>query len=265
MKQKIFFIEIIFLLLLFNSYAQKINYGNNPVAGKYITINGAKLYYEVYGKGAPMLLLHGNSGSISQFNNQIPFFSKKYKVIAVDSRLQGRSGGNEDTLSYDMMAADFCALLDALHLDSAYVLGWSDGGVNGLIMAMHCPGKVRALAVSGANVQPDSTAFSIEDVKSTEDFVLHNKTASKKEMTLNRLMLYQPNISFEQLGKIKCPVLLMAGDHDLIKPEHTLKIFRSIPTSELCIFPDSNHGICQQHPLMFNNVVLDFFRKYKTR
>ena len=206
-------------------------------------------------------MLHGNGGSINAFKYQIPFFEKHFKVIAIDSRLQGKSGGSTDTISYDLMAADFCALLDYLHIDSAYVLGWSDGGIDGLIMAMKCPEKVKMLAVSGANVVPDSTAVPHGDILWMKNFVEHNKTAPKKEIALNKMMLYQPNIPYEELKQIHCPVLVMAGDHDIIMPEHTIKIFQFIPKASLCIFPDSNHDVCQQHPELFNKTVYRFFRK----
>ena len=75
------------------------------------------------------------------------------------------------------------------------------------------------------------------------------------------MMIDQPNIPYADLGKIRCPVLVMAGDHDIIKPEHTLKIYQSIPGASLCIFPDSHHGVCQQHPDLFNETVLTFFLK----
>jgi pimeloyl-ACP methyl ester carboxylesterase len=258
---------LLITILLFNEFCfsqnSKINYGNNAAAGKYAAINGIKLYYETYGKGSPLLMLHGNGGSIEAFSNQIPFFEKYFKVIAIDSRLQGKSGGSADTLSYDMMADDFCSLIDYLHLDSVYVLGWSDGGNNGLIMAMHCSDKIKCLAITGANVVPDSTAIPASDIEEMKNFVMYNKTASKKDITLNRMMLYQPNIPFRELGKIKCPVLVMAGDHDIIKLEHILKIYQAIPKANLCIFPDSNHGVCQQHPDMFNKMVIDFFRRNK--
>jgi pimeloyl-ACP methyl ester carboxylesterase len=94
-----------------------------------------------------------------------------------------------------------------------------------------------------------------------KNFVEHDTTASKKEIALNKMMLYQPNIPYKDLEEILCPVLVMAGDHDIIKPEHTIKIFQSIPNASLCIFPDSNHGVCQQHPELFNEIVLRFFSK----
>jgi pimeloyl-ACP methyl ester carboxylesterase len=160
-----------------------------------------------------------------------------------------------------MMASDFKVLLDSLHIDSACVLGWSDGGIVGLIMAMNYPEKVKKLAETGANIVPDSTAVPYSDILDMKNFVEHNRTASKVDIALNRMMLYQPNIPFSTLKKISCPVLVMAGDHDIIKPEHTLKIFQSIPHAELCIFPDSYHGVCQQHPDLFNQTVFTFFAK----
>lgn len=255
------FIALIFFVI--NTFSQQfsIDYGNYPQAGHYAAINGINIYYEIYGDGEPLILLHGNGGSINAFKYQIPFFEEHFKVIAIDSRLQGKSGGSPDTISYDLMASDFCALLDYLNIDSAYLLGWSDGGINALIMAMKCPEKVKKLAVSGANVVPDSTAFPYKDIAWLKDFVENTKTATKKEVALNKMLLDQPNIPYKDLKQIHCPVLVMAGDHDIIKPEHTIKIFQSIPNASLCIFPDSNHGVCQQHPELFNETVLRFFTK----
>lgn len=264
MKHKILLSILLGIAFHLSSTAQKISYDNNQSAGKYAMINGIKLYYETYGNGKPLLMLHGNGGNISAFEKQIPFFSKYYQVIAIDSRLQGRSGGSEDTLSYNMMANDFCSLLDYLKLDSVYVLGWSDGGINAILMAMNCPKKIIAIAVTGANTVPDSTAISAADIQGMKDFVA-NKNTSKKEKTLNRMMINEPNIDYADLSKIKCHVLVMAGDHDIIKPEHTIKIFQSIPGAQLSIFPDSNHGVCQQHPELFNQTVLNFFQQKKTR
>lgn len=239
---------------------EKINYGDNPKAGHYANVNGIKLYYETYGAGEPLIMLHGNGGSIDAFRNQIPFFEKFYRVIAIDSRLQGKSGGSPDTISYELMASDFCTLLDQLQIKSAYVLGWSDGGIDGILMALNCPDRVKKLAASGANTVADTTALSQADFDWMKK-VIANPKSSAKEKALNQMMIDQPNIAYSELGKIKCPVLIMAGDRDMIKAEHTLKIFQSIPGASLCIFPDSHHGVCQQHPELFNETVLRFFQK----
>ncbi len=118
----------------------------------------SKCIAEVYGKGEPLLIIHGNGGSINNFIYQIPYFAKKYKVIIADSRAQGKSADNGDSLTYEMMADDYAALLEALKIDSAHVIGWSDGGINGLLLAMHHPEKVKKLAVTGANLTADTTA-----------------------------------------------------------------------------------------------------------
>jgi pimeloyl-ACP methyl ester carboxylesterase len=252
--------SIILVPIIF-AQSGSVDYGNNLQAGHYATVNGIQLYYEVYGTGEPLIMLHGNGGSINAFSNQIPFFEKYYQVIAIDSRLQGKSGGTPDSISYELMASDFCALLDYLHIKSANVLGWSDGGIDGIIMAMNCPEKVKRLAISGANTVPDTTAITNDDLLGMKDFVSHPELASKAAIALTQMMIDQPNILYADLGKILCPVLVMAGDHDMIKEEHTIKISQSIPSSILCIFPDSNHGVCQQHPELFNKKVLEFLQK----
>lgn len=255
-------ILVLMLTLAISLSAQKnaTEYGNNPDAGKYANIYGVKLYYEVYGQGQALLMLHGNGGSMSAFKNQIPFFEKQFKVIAVDSRLQGKSGGSPDTLSYDMMADDFAALLDELKIDSAYVLGWSDGGIDGIILAMKYPGKVKKLAVSGANTLADTTALYPKDLSKIRKN-MEKKAISEREKTLLSMLLNQPNIPYSELKKIHCPVLVMAGDKDMIRAEHTLKIYQSLPTASLCIFPDSHHNALIQHPTLFNETVMTFFKK----
>jgi len=260
MKRFSLFIVVLVCLSAAMAQSTPVVYGSNPQAGHYAPVNGIQLYYETYGSGLPLIMLHGNGGSIEAFRNQIPFFEKYYHVIAIDSRLQGRSGGSADTLSYDMMAADFNGLLDYLHIDSADVLGWSDGGIDGLIMGMNYPAKVRKLAVSGANIVPDTTAMYAADLEGMRK-TAGNVASSPKDRILNRMMIYQPQIPFSELRKIQCPVLVMAGDKDMIKPGHTLKIYQSITHASLCIFPDSYHHVCQQHPALFNETVLTFFKK----
>ena len=135
-----------------------VKYGHNKQAGKFYDIRGFKMYAEVYGQGAPLLIIHGNGGSIRDFIYQIPYFEKKYKVIVADSRAQGYSTDSGDSLTYEMMADDYAALLDAMKIDSAYVIGWSDGGINALLLAIRHPQKVKKLASTGAKLVPDTTA-----------------------------------------------------------------------------------------------------------
>lgn len=134
-------------------------YGDNTEAGHYAAVNGIKIHYEVYGNGEPLVLLHGNGGSIKSVREQIPFFSKHFKVIAVDSRAQGKTNDDGDSLTYDLMAADLNGLLDYLKIDSARIIGYSDGGIIGLVTAFRYPKKVKMLATVSPNIRPDSAVL----------------------------------------------------------------------------------------------------------
>src|SRR5579863_5507535 len=136
-----------------------VAYGDNPAAGHYVNTRGIRLYYETYGEGEPLLMLHINGGSIRNFSYQIPWFAARYHVIAVDTRAHGKSVDPGDSLTFEQMADDFNALLDSLHLDSCYVIGWSDGGISGLQLAIRHPEKVKKLVVSGPNIYPDTTGL----------------------------------------------------------------------------------------------------------
>ncbi|TND10132.1 MAG: alpha/beta hydrolase [Bacteroidetes bacterium] len=236
-----------------------VPYGNNSAAGKYAEVNGIKMYYEIYGAGQPLLLLHGNGGSIGGRKKEIPEFAKKYKVIAVDSRCHGKTGCGVKELTYELMASDVKKLLDQLKIDSCLVWGHSDGGILGLILAYKYPEKIKRLVTSGANLQPDSSAVFPELIKmGTMMYAQVPDTMARKHM---RLLLEQPHIPFDSLKKIKAPVLVMAGDRDAIREEHTVKIFQSIPNSQLCILPGTTHFVAKEKPELFMMIVTDFFEK----
>lgn len=230
------------------------NYGSNKKVGKYANVNDIKLYYEIYGEGHPLVVLHGNGGSIK---NASPFYSnlsKKYKVIAIDSRGQGKSSNTNKELTYEQMAADVNTLLEQLQIDSAFIWGHSDGAIIGLILAKDYPKKVEKLLAFGANIQPDSLALFSWAI----DYIKKMATNSK-EKDLNILMLKHPNIAFEELSKIKAPVLIMAGDRDMIKPEHTVKLFQNILKVQLCIIPGSTHFASWEKKDFFLKILNDFF------
>lgn len=244
----------------------KTNYGKDSIAGKFYNVRGFKMYCEIYGEGQPLLIIHGNGGSINNFENQIPFFAKHFKVIIADSRAQGRSTDTGDSLSYEMMADDYAALLTELKVDSAFVIGWSDGGINGLLLAIHHPGKVKKLAVTGANLWPDTTAVFpevIDMVKPFYDKVNKPKRTEqeKAQWKLVRLLLNEPHIALTDVQKIKCPSLIIGGDHDVIKEEHTLLIYKNIAQGYLWILPNSGHSTPVVYKDEFNNTVLNFFQQ----
>ena len=239
-------------------------YGHNPKAGHYVTVRGFKMYYEIYGKGEPLLLIHGNAGSINNFSGQIPYFAQNYQVIVADSRSHGKSVDATDSLSYEMMAEDFNALLDLLHIKSCNVIGWSDGGNNGLLLAIHHPDKVKRLAITGANIWIDSSAIANDVVSIDQLGPLYKSEQTpevKNSIKLTKLLFMLPNISLEQLQAIRCPTLVIGGDHDVILPKHTVLIAEHIPQSTLWILPNSGHSTLINYKDLFNKTVADFFKK----
>ena len=240
-------------------------YGKNDTVGKYYNIRGFKMYCEVYGKGQPLLIIHGNGGSINNFVKQIPYFSTKYQVIIAYNRSQGKSIDKGDSLTYEMMADDYAALLTELKVDSALVIGWSDGGINGLLLAIRHPEKVKKLAITGANLRPDTTAVysevlsmlapSFKMLKAKKDL----NEEQKVELKLTKLLLEQPNIPVTDVQKIKVTTLVIAGDHDVIKVEHSVEIFKQLPQGYLWILANSGHSTPIVYAEEFNKVVNDFF------
>ena len=242
-------------------------YGKNKAVGKYYNIRGFKMYTEVYGQGQPLLFIHGNGGSINNFTKNIPYFSSKYKVIIADSRAHGKSTDPIDSLTYEMMADDYAALLDAMKIDSAYIVGWSDGGINGLLMAIRHPKKVKKLAITGANLRPDTTAVPqevwnmvrpmYEGLKAKTD----KNAVEKNGLKLLRLLIENPHIPLTDLQKISCPTLVIGGDHDVIKEEHTMEIYKNIPKAYLWILPNSGHSPPVVYSNEFNTKVATFFKQ----
>src|SRR5450432_202399 len=144
-------IIITLALLSFSElYAQNTppDYGNNPKAGSFYNHDGVKIYYEIYGQGKPLVILHGNGGSIRSRANLIPEFVAHYEVIALDSRCHGKSDCPPGYLTYEQMASDLNVILDHLKIDSAYIWGHSDGAIVGLLMAINYPKKVKKLLAS---------------------------------------------------------------------------------------------------------------------
>ncbi len=244
---------------------QPIEYGNNPAAGRFYDLHGFRMYTEVYGSGVPVLMIHGNNGSISAFSQNIPELSKHFRLILADSRSQGKSLDPDHPLTFEMMADDFSDLLDAMHIKSACVIGWSDGGINALLLAIRHPEKVKKLVSTGANLWPDADAFRAglwdqwnADFKAN----LNKEPTNEKEKNDRKLFMLdwqQPHISLAELHKIKCPSLIVCGDHDVISISHTVLIYQNIPHANLWVVPNSGHATLIEHPGEFNSKCEEFF------
>ena len=170
-----------------------------------------------------------------------------------------------------MMTDDLNALLDKLNLKQCNVIGWSDGGIEGLMLAMRHPEKVKKLAVTGANLWPDTSAvdpfvydYALKMNLKGQDTIKKIKNVTpgmKDQLKLLHLLSYEPHIKLEDIKKITCPTLVIGGDHDVIRTKHTMLIAETIPNSYLWILPNSGHSTPIFYKDMFNQVVGDFFTK----
>lgn len=240
-----------------------IPFGNNPAVGGTVKLKDADIYYEIYGKGEPLLLLHGNSQSIVDFRKQIKEFQLSHRVIAVDSRGQGKSTDRSTgALNYNLFAEDMKTLLDSLHIPKTSILGWSDGGNTGLIMASKYPELIHKVAVMGATIFPAEKTVSKQTLAEVNMGIQYLKTQndpkSKMQLRLFNMLIEEPNMTVQEVMKIKAPVLVMAGEKDLILEEHTKYIVKLIPGSRLLIFKGATHYAPLEIPEQFNAEVLSF-------
>ncbi len=239
-------------------------YGQNKVVGNYLKLQDTNLYYEIYGEGEPLILLHGNSGSIKDFYQQIPVLSKQYKVIAIDTRGQGKSiDSSKKDFTYKMFADDVKAVADQLKLNKVNIAGWSDGGNTGLEFALKYPEKLNKLITIGANAFPDGVDNRLTDHFENKMLVLKElkKPEQFSEQRLLKIMLTQPRIAKKDLNKIGNKVLVIAGDNDVIKRDHTELIAKEIPNAELKIYSNATHMIPFENADQLNTDILNFLGK----
>jgi pimeloyl-ACP methyl ester carboxylesterase len=244
-----------------------VKYGANAAAGRTFTHDGVKLYYEVYGTGEPLLMVHGNGGSISDLRGQIAHFRRRYMVIAMDSRDHGRSADSAATLTYEKMTDDLAALLEHLKVGPVNVLGWSDGGIEALLLGIRHPTKVKKLVAMAANLNPTEEAFSPDVLALIKSLVAGVPAAERdtppgrRSLKVTGMMLVEPHIDVKALEAITAPTLVLAADHDVIRDEHTVDIYRHVPNSQLAIFPNATHLIPFDDPATFNATVERFLRR----
>ena len=251
---------------LLNFYVWRV-FAGKAHGGHFAKINEVSIYYETYGAGRPVLVLHGGLGSHEDMRNQIRALAKSHLVIAPDSRGQGRSTDSDTPLTYSAMADDMAQLLDCLHIDRADVVGWSDGGIIGLDLAMRYPEHVRRLVAISANYDPtgipQSPTTNGDVPRSPIRYRLFAKTPSYWPVIYRKVTVMwqtQPNYSLDDLGHINAPTLIMAGESDIIKPEHTAKLAKAIPGSQETIVKGATHSVPTDKADVVNKIILNFLQ-----
>jgi pimeloyl-ACP methyl ester carboxylesterase len=244
-----------------------------PVPGEHAghaKVNGISLYYASIGRGSPVLLLHGGLANSDYWGNQIKALARRHTVIIVDSRGHGRSTRDARPYGYDLMADDDVALLDTLHIARTDVVGWSDGAIVGLDLAIRYPDRVGKVFAFAANTITSGVEEGVEKNPTFARFIQRagheyaRMSATPKDYDafvaqISKMWETEPNWTDTQLRSIKAPVLVVDGDHDeAIKRAHTEYIAATIPNAGLLILPNTSHFAFLQDPTLFNAALSHF-------
>ena len=266
------------LLLASRGWAQRPNWLELPPTPKlpnsdrsgYAPVNGIKLWYAMFGEGEPVVFLHGGLANADYWGRQVPEVSRHHQVIVMDSRGHGRSTRDDRPYGYDLMADDVVGLLDFLKIRQAAVVGWSDGAILGLDLAIRHPGRVTKVFAFAANTDPSGVVDGVEKNPTFANFIARaGREYGKLSATprgydafvdaISKMWATQPNWTAQQLGAIRTPVMVVDGDHDeAIKRPHTEMIATTIPGAGLLILPDTSHFSFLQDADQFTWHVLHF-------
>jgi pimeloyl-ACP methyl ester carboxylesterase len=240
-------------------------------ASGYVVHDGARIYYAAFGHGPPVFLLHGGFANTEVWGNQVPALMRAgYQVVAIDSRGHGRSGRDDRPLTYELMASDVVAVMDHLILSRAAVVGWSDGAIVGLVLAIHNPDRVTRVFAFAANMDPSGVIPGFDHnpmavrflAKAERDYRRLSPTPDDFAgfaAAVEHMWDTEPNYTAADLGRIATPGAIVDGDHDeAIKREHTEYLARSIPGAQLIILPAASHFAMFQQPREFNDAMIGF-------
>jgi pimeloyl-ACP methyl ester carboxylesterase len=239
----------------------------------YVDHDGARIWYSTYGTGTPVILLHGGLGHSGNWGYQLPALLRSgRRAVLIDSRGHGRSTRDSRPFRYELMASDVLAVMDALQLRRAAIVGWSDGACTALILGMKAPDRVAGVFFFGCNMDPSGTKEFVPTPVIDRCFSRHARDYAQLSATpdqfdafvaaVSEMMKTQPNYSAADLAEIRVPVVIVQSEYDeFIKPEHADYLARSIPGAELIIMPGVSHFAPLQRPGQFNGVMQAFLEK----
>ena len=232
-------------------------------------VNGIKIWYAEFGAGAPVILLHGGLANANYWGKLVPALAPHYRVIVMDSRGHGRSSRDDKPYGYDLMASDVLALMDYLKIDKAALIGWSDGAIIGLDIAMHHPERLTKLFAFAANSDPTAVkdvehdpVFSTFIARARTEYQKLSPTPNEYDAFLKQITKMwdsEPHWTAADLAAIEVPTWIVDADHDeAIKRENTEFMAASIPGSGLLLLPEVSHFAFLQDPQAFTQAILHF-------
>jgi pimeloyl-ACP methyl ester carboxylesterase len=242
----------------------------------YAPINGVRIWYATFGNGDPVILLHGGLANADYWGDQVRALQKGYRVVVMDSRGHGRSTRNEQPYGYDLMAGDVIGLLDFLKIPKAAIIGWSDGAIIGLDIAMHHPERVSMVFAFAANSDPSGVAdiahsqvFNAFIARAQQEYEKLSPTPYQYKTFLaqiTKMWETQPNWTAEDLHRITVPIWIVDADHDeAIKRTNTEFMAANIANAGLMLQPQVSHFSFLQDPEQFTADILHFLKHMKEK
>jgi pimeloyl-ACP methyl ester carboxylesterase len=250
-----------------------------PLTGDqgYVENNGALIWYSAFGAGAAVILLHGGLGHSGNWGHQVPaLIASGYRAVVIDSRGHGRSTRDGRPYSYELMASDVLAVMNALHLNRAALVGWSDGACTALILAAKHPGRVAGVFFFACNMDPTGVRPFDPTPALNRCFSRHTKDYKQLSATPEQFKKFvedvglmrrtQPNYSEEDLAKVRVAVRIVQSERDeFIKREHAEYLARAIPSAKLIVLNGVSHFAPLQRPQQFNTAMLAFVEEVLPR
>jgi pimeloyl-ACP methyl ester carboxylesterase len=241
---------------------------------EFATLNGVRTYYEVHGDQGrdPLVLLHGGLATAETWSGQSGPLSERYRVFVPERRGHGHTQDVDGPITYEAMAADTVAFLQDIVGGPAHLVGWSDGGNVGLLVALSDPELVRSLVAIGSNFHhdgglmspsewgltaesPDMAYFRDLYVASSPDGPGHWPVVFEKVI---RLWTEEPTLTVQDLARIQVPVLVMVGDDDIVRLTHTAAFYEALQHGQLAVVPGASHALPMEKPQEVNRLILDF-------
>jgi pimeloyl-ACP methyl ester carboxylesterase len=241
----------------------------------YVDANGVRTYYEIHGEGEPLLLLHGGLCPVETMSGLIGLLAERYRVYFPERRGQGRTSDVAGPITYDLMAQDTIAFMEAVGLPKADVVGWSDGATVGLLVALRRPELVRRLVYIGQQVNPEGLPPQVRAMMEQESMPAEGLPPMLKDLyaavspdgpehwdvvvdKLWQLYRTEPNIALGELAAVKAPTLIVIAEHDFPTPEHGEAMCQALPDARLEIVPGATHGLPMEQPEVVARLAFDF-------
>jgi pimeloyl-ACP methyl ester carboxylesterase len=239
----------------------------------YIEHEGARIWYATYGAGPPVILLHGGLGHSGNWGYQVPALVRSgYRAVLIDSRGHGRSTRDERPFSYDLMASDVLAVMDALQLENVGLVGWSDGACTALILAAKAPSRIAGVFFFACNMDPSGVKPFEASPTLNRCFGRHQKDYAQLSATpehfkdfveaVTLMQQTQPNYTAHDLAKISVPIVIVQSEHEeFIRREHAEYLAQTIPNAKFIMLHAVSHFAPLQRPEQFNTAMLEFLGK----